>query len=118
MKSENLRTTIWQAESSYRPPKTPSVHSLYENTSQPPPITELLERTIITEVRTFADCKKDDLIVVTGAGGFSDGPEPYLRNTPVHLAIGDDLVLKASEYAQKADPEAELYYNDYKYRKR
>jgi endo-1,4-beta-xylanase len=43
----------------------------------------------------------------------NDAPEPYLRNTPARRAIGDDYVLKAFEFAHKADPDAELYYNDY-----
>jgi endo-1,4-beta-xylanase len=43
----------------------------------------------------------------------SDGPEPYLRDTPARRAIGDDFVLKAFEFAHQADPDAELYYNDY-----
>jgi endo-1,4-beta-xylanase len=43
----------------------------------------------------------------------NDGAEPYLRNTPAHRAIGDDYVLKAFEFAHAADPDAELYYNDY-----
>lgn len=43
----------------------------------------------------------------------NDGPEPYLRDTPARRAIGDDFVLKAFEFAHQADPDAELYYNDY-----
>jgi endo-1,4-beta-xylanase len=43
----------------------------------------------------------------------NDAPEPYLRNTPARRAIGDDYVLKAFEFAHAADPDAELYYNDY-----
>lgn len=39
--------------------------------------------------------------------------EPYLRDTPALRAIGDDYIIKAFEYAAAADPEAELYYNDY-----
>lgn len=43
----------------------------------------------------------------------NDGPEPYLRDTPARRAIGDDFVLKAFEFARRADPDVELYYNDY-----
>jgi len=43
----------------------------------------------------------------------NDGPEPWLRDTPARRAIGDDFVLKAFEFAHQADPDAELYYNDY-----
>ena len=39
--------------------------------------------------------------------------EPYLRDTPARKAIGDDFVVKAFQFAHEADPDAELYYNDY-----
>ena len=43
----------------------------------------------------------------------SDAKGEYLRNTPARQAIGDDYVVKAFEFAHAADPDAELYYNDY-----
>lgn len=36
-----------------------------------------------------------------------------MRQTPALRAIGEDYVIKAFEYAAEADPDAELYYNDY-----
>jgi endo-1,4-beta-xylanase len=39
--------------------------------------------------------------------------EPYLRDTPARKAIGDDFVVQAFKIAQEADPDVELYYNDY-----
>jgi endo-1,4-beta-xylanase len=43
----------------------------------------------------------------------SDAKGDYLRNTPARRAIGDDYIAKAFEFAHAADPDAELYYNDY-----
>jgi endo-1,4-beta-xylanase len=40
------------------------------------------------------------------------GP-PGQRGEPWHAAIGDDYIEKAFEFAHAADPDAELYYNDY-----
>ena len=43
----------------------------------------------------------------------SDAPGLDPRDTPARWAIGDDFVLKAFEFAHEADPDVELYYNDY-----
>jgi endo-1,4-beta-xylanase len=36
-----------------------------------------------------------------------------MRKTPWHVGIGGDFLLKAFEFAHEADPQAELYYNDF-----
>lgn len=36
-----------------------------------------------------------------------------LRNSPWRKIIGDDYIVKAFEFAHEADPQAELYYNDF-----
>lgn len=43
----------------------------------------------------------------------SDQAGAYLRDTPARRAIGDDYIEKAFAFAHAADPEAQLYYNDY-----
>ena len=43
----------------------------------------------------------------------SDAKDGYLRDTPARRAIGDDYLVKAFEFAHAADPDVELYYNDY-----
>lgn len=43
----------------------------------------------------------------------SDKPAEYLSDTPAHKAIGDDYIVKAFQFAHEADPDAQLYYNDY-----
>ena len=43
----------------------------------------------------------------------SDADGEYLRDVPARRAIGDDFIIKAFEFAHAADPDAELYYNDY-----
>jgi endo-1,4-beta-xylanase len=42
-----------------------------------------------------------------------DDAGPYLRDTPARRAIGDDYVVQAFRFAREADPDVELYYNDY-----
>lgn len=43
----------------------------------------------------------------------SDSDDEYLRDTPARRAIGNDYVIKAFQFAQAANPNVELYYNDY-----
>jgi endo-1,4-beta-xylanase len=43
----------------------------------------------------------------------SDEEGEYLRDIPARRAIGDDFIIQAFKFAQAADPDAELYYNDY-----
>ncbi|MEO6006029.1 MAG: endo-1,4-beta-xylanase [Opitutus sp.] len=43
----------------------------------------------------------------------SDDDGEYLRDTPARRAIGDDFIVQAFAFAHAADPDAELYYNDY-----
>jgi endo-1,4-beta-xylanase len=43
----------------------------------------------------------------------SEAKDQYLRDIPAQRAIGDDYIVKAFEFARAADPDAELYYNDY-----
>lgn len=37
----------------------------------------------------------------------------FLRNSPWYRICGDEFIAKAFEYAHAADPEAQLFYNDY-----
>jgi endo-1,4-beta-xylanase len=43
----------------------------------------------------------------------SDGGPDILRDSPWRRIIGDDFLDHAFRFAKEADPEAELYYNDY-----
>ncbi|MEO5915930.1 MAG: endo-1,4-beta-xylanase [Luteolibacter sp.] len=43
----------------------------------------------------------------------SDKDGEYLKDTPALRAIGPDYIEKAFQFAQAADPQAALYYNDY-----
>lgn len=43
----------------------------------------------------------------------SDEEGEYLRDVPARRAIGEDFIARAFEFAHAADPDAELYYNDY-----
>ena len=45
--------------------------------------------------------------------GLSDSDGEYLKDTPARRAIGEDYIEKAFEFAHAADPDVELYYNDY-----
>ena len=45
--------------------------------------------------------------------GISDADGEYLKDTPALRAIGPDYIEKAFEFAHAADPDAQLYYNDY-----
>jgi endo-1,4-beta-xylanase len=48
-------------------------------------------------------------------GRLRSGPvgAPGQRGEPWHAAIGDEYIQKAFEFAHAADPDAELYYNDF-----
>lgn len=43
----------------------------------------------------------------------SDESDEYLRDTSARRSIGDDYIAHAFAFAAEADPEVELYYNDY-----
>lgn len=43
----------------------------------------------------------------------SDDPSEFLRKSPWYEIAGADFITKAFEYANQADPEAKLFYNDY-----
>ncbi|WP_413668333.1 endo-1,4-beta-xylanase [Mucilaginibacter sp. Mucisp86] len=42
-----------------------------------------------------------------------DKPDNYLRNSLWYQICGEDFIAKAFEYAHEADPDAQLFYNDY-----
>ncbi|MEH6679210.1 MAG: endo-1,4-beta-xylanase [Sediminicola sp.] len=43
----------------------------------------------------------------------SDEPEEFLRPSPWLEIIGEEYIIKAFQYAREADPDAQLFYNDY-----
>jgi len=42
-----------------------------------------------------------------------DNPDNFLRESPWLKIIGEDFIAKAFQYAHEADPDAQLFYNDY-----
>ena len=64
----------------------------------------------ITAVVTHFEGRVHGWDVVNEA--IADGGE-YLRDTPARRAIGDDYIVHAFRFARAADPDVELYYNDY-----
>ena len=74
---------------------------------------ELLER-MKTHIHTVAGRYKGRILgwdVVNEA--LSDGGPDILRDSPWRRIIGDDFLDHAFRFAREADPDAELYYNDY-----
>jgi len=53
--------------------------------------------------------------VVNEAVADNGGPDntQILRNSPWYRICGDEFIIKAFEYAHAADPQAQLFYNDY-----
>lgn len=43
----------------------------------------------------------------------SDKPDEYLRNSPWLQICGEEYIAKAFQWAHEADPDAQLFYNDY-----
>jgi endo-1,4-beta-xylanase len=43
----------------------------------------------------------------------ADDSTKFLRDSPWYTICGEDFIFKAFEYAHQADPEAQLFYNDY-----
>lgn len=81
--------------------------------NQPLPREKALEN-LRTHINAVAGHFKGKVIgwdVVNEA--LADQHGKYLRDTPARKAIGDDFIVKAFEFARAADPNAELYYNDY-----
>jgi endo-1,4-beta-xylanase len=80
---------------------------------QPPTREELLKR-MRDHIHTVAGRYKGKVKgwdVVNEA--LSDGGQDILRDSPWRRIIGDDFIDHAFRFAREADPEAELYYNDY-----
>ena len=54
-----------------------------------------------------------DVVNEAVADGDSDDSSKILRNSPWYRICGDEFIAKAFEYAHAADPQAQLFYNDY-----
>ena len=52
-------------------------------------------------------------VVNEAINDFGPGTTENLRSSPWLRAIGPDYITYAFKYAREADPNAELYYNDY-----
>lgn len=74
---------------------------------------ELLNR-LETHIHDVVGRYKDDIYawdVVNEA--ISDSPETFYRNSKWYQICGEEFIAKAFEYARAADPDVELFYNDY-----
>jgi endo-1,4-beta-xylanase len=54
-----------------------------------------------------------DVVNEAVADGDTDDTTKILRNSPWFRICGDEFIAKAFEYAHAADPNAQLFYNDY-----
>ncbi|HET6256795.1 MAG TPA: endo-1,4-beta-xylanase [Puia sp.] len=54
-----------------------------------------------------------DVVNEAVSDGNSDDTTKILRNSPWYRICGEDFIAKAFEYAHAADPNAELFYNEY-----
>ena len=87
---------------------------LFRGPDRKPLPRDLALRNLKTHIDTVVGHFKGKMVgwdVVNEA--ISDAKNAYLRDTPARRAIGDDYIVRAFEFAHAADPDAELYYNDY-----
>jgi endo-1,4-beta-xylanase len=87
---------------------------VFEDADGKPASKELLLKRMRDHIQTVAGRYKGKVKgwdVVNEA--LSDGGEDILRDSPWRRIIGDDFLDYAFRYAKEADPDAELYYNDY-----
>lgn len=79
---------------------------------------DVMDEHITTIVQRYAgriiswDVVNEGILSVWERDELAEGEFPW-RDTVWFRGVGDDYIAKAFEYAHAADPDAELYYNDY-----
>jgi endo-1,4-beta-xylanase len=91
---------------------------LFKDSSGNPVTKEVLLKRLRDHITTVVNRYKGriyawDVVNEAVSDENSDDTTKILRNSPWYSICGDEFIAKAFEYAHAADPQAQLFYNDY-----